>query len=389
MSTIWNTFASTLAKKGWRAYANFLISLYERNHKKTKLFSKPYVMYLDSVSYCNLQCPFCPTGTKTSDRQKATLSLDKFKHILDHIGPYLFELKLYNWAEPLLNKDLPEMIRYAKKYHIPISLSTNLSIPLTEQKIGEIVSSGLNVMICSIDGASQESYQKYRIGGDYNLVIKNIEMINKIKKEKNSQIPILIWQFLVFKHNEHEIEKAKQKATELGMEIIVELPYVPQNEIKEWGSTLPQFSPTLNSNSTLQIDSPSQNSLIPNKPCTWLWSTIVINPTGSISPCCVIANEKDDFGSVDDSIRKVWNNKKYQGARQLFKNGKKTENVICNRCPNPSIQQNILLHDEQILRHLFDKTSAFVLIRVFVEQILKICDKESYLKYLEFKKIQK
>ena len=318
-------------------------------------------MYLDPVSYCNLQCPFCPTGEKSSDRETAKASLDNFKHVMDHIGPYLFELKLYNWGEPLLNENVPAMISYAKKFHMVVTISSNLSIPITEERAEALVSSGLDFLICSIDGASQETYKKYRIGGDFLLIMKNIKLINKIKKEKNSKTPFLIWQFLVFKHNQHEIELAKKTANELNISITFEKPGIPTNHIEGWSSTIPEYSsllsyikpPSIQSKSNVNYQNSKNNKN--KKPCTWLWSAIVLNPSNNVSPCCAIINQKDDFGKINVNIQDVWNNENYKNARQLFKKNPKPTNLICQNCPFPDLQQNIRNHDEQILFSLFSK----------------------------------
>lgn len=378
-------WTEALSGKSWKAYLNFLISLYEKNRRKSKLFCKPYVLYLDSVSYCNLQCPFCPTGTKTSDRKTGKLPFNNFMHIMDHLGPYLFELKFYNWGEPLLNNDLPQMIRYAKKYHMPVTVSTHLSIPISEQKAEEIVSSGLDFLICSIDGASQESYQKYRVGGNYGLAIKNIELLNRFKKEENSKTPQIIWQFLVFRHNEHELEKARKKAIELDVSIDFQKPYVGGLNPEEWTSTLPQFSANVyySNHKTAETKFSNDDNLSnllndDKKPCSWLWSAIAISPVGSVSPCCIVVDEKDDFGLIKESVNSIWNNQNYKNARQFFGNGVKIGNVICHKCPAPEIQQNIRKHDEMIFTHLFNKLPPFL--KFILKVYLKRADEPLYLK---------
>ena len=114
-------------------------------------------------------------------REKGMMSLDLFKRTIDEMGRYLVRLHLYNWGEPLLNKDVYEMIGYAHKHHIVTCVSTNFTV-FSEAAAEKMIASGLDEIILSVDGASQETYEKYRIGGDFNKVVENISMPRE-KKE--------------------------------------------------------------------------------------------------------------------------------------------------------------------------------------------------------------
>jgi len=414
----WQVWEEALSKKNPEAFTNFFNCLRERSNAESRVSSKPYIMYLDPMGYCNLKCPFCPTGNGSNSREKKKLSLATFQHLIDHLGPYLFKLHLYNWGEPLLNKEFPQMVKYAKKYHAVTEISTNLSFPISKEYAEEIVSSGLDVMLCSIDGASQETYQKYRVGGDYELTMKNIKLLKDVKKEKNLETPYIIWRFLVFRHNQHEIGMARKKAKELDVEITFLRPYVKH---AEWGSTLPEFSPlisikTKKKNSvnsdfskTLSIPEPknkkennvgslneevSKTQIDKPKPCTWLWSSITINANGFVSPCCAILKQEDDFGNVDDSIMKVWNNEKYQSARKIFSGKQENVKTVCHNCPVPHIQQEMREFDEMIIRHLLRILSSSE--RSKIRSLLRKSDKELFMKTIDvyesswiFKKILK
>ena len=126
-----------------------------------------------------------------------------FKKIIDQIGPYLYSLHLYNWGEPLLNEELVDMIRYAKKFKIMVQVSTNLSI-LDENLARGLIESGLDHLIVSVDGITNESYSMYRVGGDLQKV-SNIKTITAIKMKLNSERPAITGQFLVNRHNESEV----------------------------------------------------------------------------------------------------------------------------------------------------------------------------------------
>jgi len=386
----WEIWTKAVKGKNWKAYSNFFISQYEKNQKKKKIRSKPYIMYLDPSSFCNLSCPFCPTGAKIIKREPGRLSLERFNHLMNHCGEYLFELLLYNWGEPLLHTDLPEMIKCAKKFHIMTTVSSNLSIFIDPQKMNEIVDSGLDNLICSIDGASQDTYQKYRVDGNYELVIKNLEMLSKIKKERNSKTPHITWQFLVFKHNQHEIEKAKLIATQLGVTINFVKPFVSDVlHPEKWISTISEYQQDVKLRNRQTKETTIINSTTPHtklsptedKPCSWLWSAIAVSPIYSVSPCCGIADEINDFGKIKDSFFDFWNNDKYQSARDYFKTGKNRTDVICHRCPIPDIQQSIRNNDVQIFSYLYTKSGSFT--KSLLRFLLRRIDPELYQKTLD------
>lgn len=349
---LFQIFKEAIQCKDYTAYENFLLSLYERSIRNPTLKSKPYLMWLDPVGSCNLQCPFCPTGTGELQRKKTKLSLNDFKHIVDHIGQYLFVLKFYNWSEPLLSDDLEEMIKYAKKFHMFTEISTNLSIPITQTRAEQIIDSGIDFILCSIDGGSQETYEKYRKGGNYKLCMKNLEILSNIKNNTNKHTPKILWQFFVFKHNQHEIEFAKKQASEIGVDIDFRIPSIPLSS-QDWVSTLPEFA----NKSDMLIQSDMDYSKKNSDPCTWLWSSIVINADKNISPCCILTNKKDDFGNVDESIDKVWNNNNYQNARKLFSNENILDKTFCQQCNDIKLQQRLFSIDKQIFTHLLQKSS--------------------------------
>ena len=136
---------------------------------------------------------------------------------MDELGPYLIHLDFCNWGEPFLNPELSKLIKYAKGYNVDTKVDSNLNI-LDEKCAEDIILSGLDKIIVSIDGASAETYSKYRVGGDFNTAINNLKLLIRKKKELARTNPYICWQFLVFRHNEHEIEQVKKLGQDLGVD---------------------------------------------------------------------------------------------------------------------------------------------------------------------------
>jgi radical SAM protein with 4Fe4S-binding SPASM domain len=282
------------------------------------------------------------------------MSLELFKKIIDDLGKYLVRIHLYKWGEPFLNNDVYEMIRYAHNHHIVTYVSTNFTL-FSDEAAERLIASGLDEIILSIDGVSQESYEKYRVGGDFRKVIDNISILVNAKRRRRSFRPFIMWQFIVFKHNEHEVETAKQMAKELGVDGISFMPaMVPINNREEaerwlpldskyqrydvkkmeevWSAQEMQKFPT---NGKSESDTRERSHLKRKVGCPWLWTQTSINWDGTVSPCCDIFDSSFDFGTMADKpFKDVWNNEKYRASRRFSSKGKLGGlRTICMECP--------------------------------------------------------
>jgi len=316
--------------------------LIERQKKKGEIVLKGYPFWLtiDPSNICNLKCPFCPTGQRRGTRKPRLLKFEEFKKIIDILGKYLIHIDLCNWGEPLMNNEIYDMILYAKKFFIDIKLDTNVTL-IDEDKAIKLVNSGIDKVILSIDGASKETYPVYRVGGDFKKVIKNVKILVEAKKQLKKDKPFLEWQFLVFKHNEDEIEKAKKLAFVLGVDMIsFGTPYCQDID---WVSTKKEFS-----GKYYEIDNKEVKFKKTNNLCNWLWDAITINSDTSISPCCSVEDSKDDFFlkfPESNFLEKVWNSEKYIEARKHIlkenRNVIKNSSNVCLRCDHIGLSNHM------------------------------------------------
>ncbi|MCX5713912.1 MAG: radical SAM protein, partial [Candidatus Omnitrophica bacterium] len=231
-------------KKQDQKYKNFDTVLREFEEKSVYCNSYPVWLTIDPTNICNLRCPFCPTGFGNIKRPKGMMNKEQFKKIMDILGPHLLHIDMQNWGEPLLNNDIYKMISYAKKFDIHVTLSTNFQ-NFNEISAEDMINSRLDRLILSIDGASQETYERYRRGGSFTKAIENIKTLVRKKKELNSRLPTVIWQFLVFRHNEHEIDIARKMGRELGVDDVgINSAFIAADsvEYKDWVPLDPQYS---------------------------------------------------------------------------------------------------------------------------------------------------
>ena len=338
----------TPARKPLRAYANVLTMRLNRRLKRTSVTHFPMAAYVDPTLFCNLQCPACPTGLGLDLRPRETLAPERYQAWIDELGDYLFHLYLYNWGEPLLHKHTPEMVAYAKRKGMRVSLSTNLSLALSDDYISRLVASGLDSMVASIDGISEETYVRYRRRGSLALVKSNLRRIREARDRTGRATPRITWQFLVFRHNEHELADLRARYRDWGADDLAlggaQMP-APPHDARFEPSTLAEYDRSRPDHADWRKARANQRR---GHACSWLYGITVLNPNGSVSPCCAVPSQTDDFGTIDaaHSFAAVWNNAAYQAARGLFRGAPAPASpdrrpLICERCPMPFRQDDV------------------------------------------------
>jgi len=167
----------------------------------SKLFSMPKMLALDPTNLCDLKCPLCPTGLRDKTIERGSIKLEQFKTIIDRLAKYLQSINLYSWGEPLLHKSLVDMIRHTAINHKVRTITSVHLGNLSDEQVEGLATSGLDKLIVSVDGATQQVYEKYRVGGDIEKVFTNMERLVKAIKRHNSKVNV-VWNFLVmqFKH---------------------------------------------------------------------------------------------------------------------------------------------------------------------------------------------
>lgn len=321
-----------------KKWTNLLRTEYERRMRKVTVQGRPYLLFLDPCNYCNLRCPLCPTGLNDLKREQAMLSLEHFKRYFDPHADYLFEVILHNWGESFINKNVYKMIEYAQSKNVGTNISSNFVI-VNSDDIDQILDSGLEYLIISLDGTDQESYGKYRVRGDFERVVSNVrELINR-RTARGQRYPMVEWQFIVMKQNEHQLADAEVMAKELGVDLLrfipVGLPFDARNRAQlaeEWYPvTVSGRSPSTHEEQSFgQANKPS--------PCFYLYRSMTINPDGKVSPCCVVNNARYDFSDFSQmeeiDVGAVWNNEKFRSGRSLFSAEEYTGRpaTVCDAC---------------------------------------------------------
>jgi MoaA/NifB/PqqE/SkfB family radical SAM enzyme len=186
---------------------------------------RPHQIRLEASSFCQLRCPSCPTTTRAIHPAVGSgfLRFDDFCKLLQST-PTLKRVEISNYGEVFLNPQLLRILEYAHQKGVIITIGNGANLNTVKNEVLEgLVKYQVREITCSIDGATPESYRKYRVRGNFDTVIRNIETIFSYKSLYQSEFPHLIWQFVVFGHNEKEIPVAREMAAKLGMEFFTKL----------------------------------------------------------------------------------------------------------------------------------------------------------------------
>lgn len=322
-----NLFSKLTLRRVWNA-ASVLTSYYiSKWTKKPVQWGYPVSISFEPTTSCNLRCPECPSGLRAFTRPTGMLQKDFFRETIDQLHKELLYLVFYFQGEPYLNPNFLDMVQYAGSKKIYTATSTNAHY-LNDANAKRTIESGLDRLIISIDGTTQETYQQYRVGGKLEKVIEGAKNIVKWKKELNSKTPFVIFQFLVVKHNEHQVEEVKQLAKEIGADDVwfkTAQVYDYKNDPNNLIPTIEKFSRYRKQGDSYEFKGNLQNQ------CWRLWHDPVITWDGLVAPCCFDKDAQHKLGDLkQQSFKKIWKNKEYTNFRKQLLKGREHIDICAN-----------------------------------------------------------
>lgn len=305
--------------------------------KKPVQWGFPISVSIEPTTSCNLRCPECPSGLRAFTRPKGMLQKDFFCQTIDQLSKELLYLIFYFQGEPYLNPDFLDMVNYASKKKIYTATSTNAHY-LNDENAKRTIKSGLDRLIISIDGTSQEVYQQYRVGGNLNKVIEGATNIVKWKRELKSKTPFIIFQFLVVKPNEHQIEDVKKLAKETGVNEVrfkTAQIYDYKNDPNHLIPSIDKYSRYRKKGTSYEFKGKQANH------CWRLWHDPVITWDGSVVPCCFDKDAKHRLGDLKNkSFKEVWKNGEYTKFRAQILKGRKNIDICANCSEGTRVWRN-------------------------------------------------
>lgn len=327
-----------------------------------RILGRPYSMKIESTNICNTRCQLCPTGIGLGGRDKGKMDLANFKKLIDRLGWHLLALDLSMWGDPLIVPEIYDMIRHAHRRRIWTYLSSNLhALKPGKGQAEMLVNCGLDMLTCSLHGASQATYEIYQPGKQFAESLDKVRHILETRDRLGSATPVVQLNFVVTRHNEHEIPAFRKLAAELGCKAVfstasMNLRFLGQNKqlqplglapdvlrkkriehLKNW---LPEDQTyVLEPYRRLVTGELEAQDFNGHKTfnCSWPWRSSVINWDGQVVTCCGSWDPAEDMGNVfEASFGSIWNGRRYRMARRSFRKkveGEDAKNNACATCP--------------------------------------------------------
>lgn len=323
-----NFLSKLTFRRVWNATKVFSSYQITRLLKKPVQWGLPVSISFEPTTSCNLKCPECPSGLRQFTRPRGMLKKDFFTKTIDDIYKDILYLILYFQGEPYLNKNFLEMVSYASSKGLYTATSTNGHF-LTDEMARKTVESGLDRLIISLDGTTQEVYEQYRREGNIDKVIEGARNIVKWKKELKSKKPFVFFQFLVVKPNEHQIEDVKKLAAEVGVDEV----RFKTAQVYDYENDPNQLIPENEKYSRYKKDKEGKHSA-KNKlqnHCWKLWQANVITWDGMVVPCCFDKDATHQLGDLkNQSFKEIWHNDQYKKFRNDITTSRKNIDICAN-----------------------------------------------------------
>lgn len=322
-------FASGLTvKRAWNA-AQIVTSYHRARFTGVPVIhGLPISISFEPTTSCNLRCPECPSGLRSFTRATGMLGQPLFQNVIDQLAPTLSYLTFYFQGEPYLHPQFLDMVQYAASKNIYTATSTNAHY-LKDENARLTVESGLDRLIISIDGTTQDTYQSYRVGGSLEKVIEGARNIIAWKKKLKSKTPHVMFQFLVVKPNEHQIPEVYTLAKQIGVDQVV-LKTAQIYDYANGSDLIPEQDQYSRYRKMNDGSYTIKNSL--DNHCWKMWHSCVITWDGKIVPCCFDKDAHHVLGDLTkNSFEEVWNGDAYHSFRASLLRSR-SEIEICKNC---------------------------------------------------------
>lgn len=264
----------------------------------------PTFVSVEPANFCQLRCPECPVGMAGGHPQSGKAELlrpEVWRTLLREITPYAHTIQFYFQGEPLLNPDLPEMIHEAHMAGLYTIVSTNAQA-ITPQMAERIAGSGLDRIIISLDGLSEESYNAYRVGGDRERVREALRLLHEARQRRGGSAPVIEWQCLRLHTNEHEWAEMRRVYRQWGADRLVFktaqlYDYANGNTLMPTVTRYARYAP--GKDGQYHLKQPLWRRIWHiAAPCYRLWSGCVVTTSGEMLPCCYDKAHAHSCGNI-------------------------------------------------------------------------------------------
>ena len=303
-------------------YLGYILSIVS---KRPVVLGQPFGISLEPVSWCNLSCTQCPVGLNNVRRGKKSIDPVSYRRIIDDVYRKTWYLMLYFQGEPLLHKDFISLVNYAASRKMYTVTSTNAQLISREMAV-QLVESGLNRIIVSVEGTDQQTYAKYRRGGELEKVLSGIRYLVDSKRQLKKNHPYIVLQFLVFRFNQHQIDEVKDLGRNLGVDRIecksAQL-YPEEGSVDLLPDLMKYRRYNINRNGELEIRRRMLNR------CRRLWETLVVTSDERVVPCCF--DKEGEYAMEGKNRKEIWKSREFTKFRAMILHNRRSVD-ICTNC---------------------------------------------------------
>ncbi len=315
-------------RRVWNLQKVFLSYHLTRRLRRPVQWGLPVTVSIEPTTACNLRCPECPSGLRAFTRETGNLKTDFFRQTIDALHKDLLFLIFYFQGEPYINPGFLDMVGYANRKGLYTITSTNGHF-LDDDNARRTVESGLDRLIISVDGTTQDTYAQYRIGGNLDAVLDGARRVVAWKRRLRSRTPHIIFQFLVVRPNEHQIPEVYRLAREIGVDE-VKLKTAQVYDYLNGNPLIPTQDRYARYRRRPDGTWAVKNAL--DNHCWKLWHACVITWNGLVVPCCFDKDATHRLGDLRrQSFRELWQGEAYQTFRRALLNGR-DQIDICTNC---------------------------------------------------------
>jgi radical SAM protein with 4Fe4S-binding SPASM domain len=329
---------------------------------------RPFSVELDITNQCNLRCIMCHfADERVHKTRREDISVEGFSRIAEQLFPLCNLLNLSFGTEPLLHRKFVELLAIVKQYDIPCVYMVTNGLLLNEELIDRILGvNGLHHITISIDAAIRSTYERIRVGGSFDRLIRNIRSIQRVKRERGWDSPSLNFNFVLMRSNVTELPALIRLAHDLGVGHVTAIHMVPfqlgctdtaeeslvghkdlcNRALDEARAVAAKYQVGLNVPDNFEDETATSligknNRLVfhlnvPKKDlstscCQFPWYWVGIDPYGEINPCGWWFSELPMGNIKTESFEAIWNGERYRALRTEHAGG--TLRSTCVACP--------------------------------------------------------
>ena len=279
--------------------------------------SPGYQVALEPLNVCNIECTMCPyPGMK---REKTLMPMDLYKRIIDNIVAFGHtRLNLTHYNEPLLDKNIFERVQYAKTKGMIVGFFSNGTL-MTPEKAENILDANVDWINFSVDGGTKESFEKIRVGANFEETCNNISHLINLRKERNSNKPVINIHTTIVSKDNYQSSKQLTKLLNGADTYTMGLVESRGNE--------------KNPNFMKKIISAADKNKTRLYPCSIPWTSLTVMSNGKVCLCCRDLEGEVILGDLNkQTISEVLDSKEMDKIRNLHLKGEGDKIDLCKNC---------------------------------------------------------